>query len=61
MKMPSGLRPFRGHLLVLALLLLIAGTSYGFALWQEAQAENEYRTIIYNMVKGMGKTAGCMD
>lgn len=61
MKIVTGLKTYRRHLLVLGLLLIVAGASFGFALWKEAQAANEYRTMIYNLTVTMGEHPGCMD
>lgn len=61
MKVLSSLGKYRRHLLVLGLLVIVAGASFGFALWKEAQAANEYRTMIFNISKTMGEHPGCMD
>lgn len=61
MKVLTGLKPFQRSLLVLGLLLIVAGASYGFAMWKETQAANEYRAMIYNMTLTMAKHPGCLD
>ncbi len=51
----------RRETLLLALVLMVSFSSYGFLLWKEAQAGVEYRQMIREISMAMADSPGCME